>query len=145
MGVEVNYIAVLLAAVVQMALGFAWYGPLFGKPWSKMKGFAFDKMSKEEKSAMQKKMMPYYGVTFVLALITAYVLVHVMFLSQNFFNYSQVVTGLMSALWMWLGFMLPVQASATIFSDNKNWKLLSIDTGYQLASLLAMGLVLGYL
>lgn len=141
MGVEVNFLAVILAAVAQMALGFLWYGPLFGKPWMKMKGFA--NKSKEETAEMQKKMMPYYGVTFVLALVTAYVLAHVMFLSQNFFDYSSVVTGLMSGFWMWLGFMLPVQAGAIIFSENRNWKLLSIDTTYQLVALLVMGLVLG--
>lgn len=44
---------------------------------------------------------------------------------------------------MWLGFVMPVQVTTTIFSDKKNWKLFAIDTGYQLVSLLGMGLVLG--
>ena len=36
MGVEVNYISILLAAVASMALGFLWYGPyVLGKQWMK--------------------------------------------------------------------------------------------------------------
>ncbi|OGH02616.1 MAG: hypothetical protein A2798_03180 [Candidatus Levybacteria bacterium RIFCSPHIGHO2_01_FULL_37_17] len=142
MGVEVNYIALLLAAVAQMVIGFAWYGPLFGKMWQKLKGF--DSKSKEEMAEMQKKMMPYYAVTYVVSLITAYVLAHVMFLSQNFFNYEPLTTGLMTAFWMWLGFILPIHLGNTIFSEKKDWKLFGLDAAYWLVSLLAMGLVLGF-
>lgn len=142
--VEVNYLALILAAVAQMVLGFLWYGPLFGKEWSKLRGFNFDKLSKEEQKKMQQQMMPWYGVTFVVSLVTAYVLAHVMFLSQNFFAYTPLMTGLTTAFFMWLGFMMPVRLYNEIFGGN-NWKLFGIDTGYSLASLLAMGAVLGYL
>jgi hypothetical protein len=142
--VEVNYLALIIAAVAQMVLGFLWYGPLFGKEWSKLRGFTFDKLSKEEQKAMQQKMMPWYGVTFVVSLVTAYVLAHVMFLSQNYFAYTPLMTGLTTAFFMWLGFMMPVRLYNEIFGGN-NWKLFGIDTGYSLFGLLAMGVVLGYL
>jgi hypothetical protein len=67
-----------------------------------------------------------------------------MTLSKNYFGYSLMQTGYMTAFFVWLGFVLPVQATATIFSEKKSWKLLAIDTGYQLVSLLAMGLVIAY-
>lgn len=51
-------------------------------------------------------------------------------------------TGLTSAFWMWLGFVMTVQLTGTIFGD-KNFKLFAIDTGYQLVALLGMGVVLG--
>lgn len=142
--VEVNYLALILAAVAQIALGFLWYGPLFGKEWSKLRGYNFDKLSKEEQRKMQQKMMPWYGLTFVISLVTAYVLAHVMFLSQNFFAYTPLMTGLTTAFFMWLGFMMPVRLYNEIFGGN-NWKLFGIDTGYSLVSLLATGAVLGYL
>lgn len=85
-----------------------------------------------------------YGVSFVVALITGYVLAHVMALSLNFYGYPAVQTGLTTAFLVWLGFVMPVQATATIFG-SKNWQLLAIDTGYQLVSLLAMGVVIGLL
>jgi hypothetical protein len=138
MNVEINYLAVLVAGVVSMALGFLWYSPvLLGKQWMKEKGLTSDKLKKA-----QKEMGKLYGLSFVVSLITACILFHVMTFSENFYHYPSVQTGLTSGFWMWLGFMMPVQITATIFGD-RNWKLFGIDTGYQLASVLAMGAVLG--
>lgn len=137
MEVQVNFLAVLISGVASMALGFLWYGPMvLGKQWMKEKGFTADSMKKA-----QKEMGKWYGVSFILSLITAYTLSHVMTLSMNFFHYDKMSTGMMTAFWMWLGFVMPVQLTATIFG-NKNWKLLGMDTGYQLVSMLAMGLVI---
>lgn len=138
--VPINYLAVLAAAIVSMGIGFLWYSEaVLGKPWMKEKGITKEAIKKE-----QKEMGKYYALSFVLALITAYILSHVMVFSENYFHMSPLTTGLMSGFWMWLGFMMPVQATATIFG-GKNWKLLGIDTGYQLASILAMGVVIGLL
>jgi hypothetical protein len=140
MNIEVNYVAVLLAAIVSMAVGFLWYSPvILGKPWMKEKGLSSESLKKA-----QKEMGKLYGLSFVVAIISAFVLSHVMTLAQNFYNYSALSTGITSAFWMWVGFIMPVQMTATIFGD-KNWKLLGIDTGYQLVSILAMGVVLGLL
>ncbi len=136
--IEVNYLAVLVAAVVSMAIGFLWYHPvLFGKQWMKLKGYTSESLKK-----VQKEMGKLYALSFVVALVTAYVLSHVMTFSENYFGYPMLQTGLTTAFWMWLGFMMPVQITATIFGDKK-WKLFAIDTGYQLVSVLAMGVVLG--
>jgi hypothetical protein len=136
--IEVNYLAVLAAGVVSMLIGFLWYSPyLLGKPWLKEKG-----LSQETLKKAQKEMGKLYGLSFVVGLITAFVLSHVMVLSENYFHYPMLSTGINSAFWMWLGFMMPVQLTGTIFGD-KNWKLLAIDTGYQLAAVLGMGVVLG--
>ncbi|MEN9406897.1 MAG: hypothetical protein RLZZ455_113 [Candidatus Parcubacteria bacterium] len=141
MTIEVNYLAVLLAGVVSMVLGFLWYSPIIlGKPWMKERGFTAESMKKA-----QKEMGKLYGVSFVVSLITAYVLSHVMTLSMSFFRYDALTAGFSTAFFMWLGFVMPVQLTGTIFSDKKNWKLLAIDTGYQLVSLLGMGVVLSML
>lgn len=138
MNIEVNYLAVLIAGVATMVVGFLWYGPmLFAKPWMKLMGHTKESLEKE-KTNMGKT----YGTSFVLALVTAYVLSHVMSLSQAFYNTSPVMTGLTSAFWMWLGFIMPVQATDVLFGSKK-FKLFLINTGYQLASVLVMGLLLG--
>lgn len=140
MNVEINYLAVLVAAVVSMGVGFFWYSPFgLGKPWMRLKGYSQEQLKNE-----QNKMGILYGLSFVIALITAYVLSHVMALSDYFYGYPAIQTGLTSAFWSWLGFMMPVQTTATIFGDKK-WELLCIDTGYQLFSLLAMGVVIGFM
>lgn len=138
--IEVNFVAVLVAAVTSMALGFIWYSPqVLGKPWMKLMGY-----TQEDLKAEQKKMGMLYGLSFVLALIMAYVLTHVIAMSENYFGMDRLTTGLTSAFWMWLGFVMPVQATDTIFGSKK-WMLLGINTGYQLVSLLVMGIVIGYL
>lgn len=139
MEISVNYLAVLLAAVGSMVVGFLWYSQaLFGKPWMKEMGLSTDHLKAE-----QKKMGKYYGLSFILSVVTAYVLSHVMTLSMSFFGYPLVQTGLTSAFWMWLGFIMPVQAASEIFGGKK-WMLFAINTGYQLVALLVMGIILGY-
>ena len=141
MGVDVNYLSILVAGVVSMVLGFVYYSPyVIGKYWMKERGLTQESLSKA-----QKEMGKLYGISFVVSLITAYVLFHVMTLSMAYFQYSALQTGLTTAFFMWVGFIMPVQVTATIFSDKKNWKLLGIETGYQLVSMLGMGIVIGVL
>lgn len=136
--IEVNYLAVLLAGVASMVVGFVWYSPLlFAKPWMKLMGYT-EKSIKEDQAAMGKT----YAVSFVVALVTAYVLYHVMVMSENYFHYPMLQTGLTSGFWMWLGFVAPVQLTDVLFGKKK-LNLFYINTGYQLVTLLAMGAVLG--
>lgn len=138
MDIEVNFLAVLLAAVASMGVGFLWYSPIvLGNQWMKLKGYTKDSLQKA-----QKEMGKLYALSFAVALITAFVLSHVMTMSENFYGYPKLQTGLHTAFWMWLGFIMPVQMTATIFGDKK-WALFKIDTGYQLVSTIVMGAVLG--
>lgn len=137
MNVEVNFLTILIAGVASMGAGFLWYGPmLFGKPWMKLMGYTKESMEKAK-----KEMGKTYAISFVLSLVMAYVLSHVMTLSENFFHYPMLTSGLMSAFWMWLGFVMPVQSTEVLFSGKK-WALFGINTGYQLVSLLVMGIVI---
>ena len=141
MDVDVNYVAVILAVVVSMVVGFLWYSPfLFGKQWQKLHGWSDADLKGKQKEAGKA-----YAMSAIFALITAYMLVHVMALSENFYHYSAMKTGLTSAFSMWLGFVMPVQATHTLFSEDKKWNLFLIDTGFQLVSLLAMAKVLALL
>lgn len=140
MNIEVNYIAVLIAAVASMVVGFVWYMPqLFGKEWARLSGRSLAEMSPKGPEAAKM-----YAISAVLALVTAYVLYHVITMSLAYFNYSPLMTGLTSAFWMWLGFVMPVQATEVLFG-GKTWKLFGINTGYQLVALLVMGVVIGLL
>ncbi len=140
MNVEVTLIAVLVAGFVSMAVGFLWYSPmLFGKPWMKLMG-----ITKESMKEAQKEMGKMYALSFVATLVTAYVLFHVMTFSENFYDYTSLQTGLTTAFWVWLGFVAPVQMTDVLFGGKK-WNLFFINAGYQLASLLAMGVAMGLL
>jgi len=140
MNVEVNFMAMILAAVSSMAIGFLWYSPMVvGTQWMKLKGY-----TKESLRRAQSEMGKLYALSFVVAIVTAFMLSHVMALSENFYGYPKLQTGITTAISMWLGFIMPVQMTSTIFGEKK-WALFGIDTGYQLASMLTMGIVLGLL
>jgi hypothetical protein len=136
----INYLAVVLGAVASMVVGFLWYSKLlFGPTWASLMGHT-DESLKEE----QKKLGKLYGVSFLLALITSYLLAHVIDLSVFFYQSSPVQAGLTSALFMWLGFVMPVQFTTEMFGP-KRWKVFGINTAYQLVWLLVAGLIIGLL
>lgn len=132
--VTINYIAVVVAALLGgMALGFIWYGPLFGKQWMKVVEIDQKKIDAAKKKGMGKT----YALSTLGALIMAYVLAH-------FINYAQattVVAGLQVGFWAWLGFVATTMLNNVLFG-NKSWKAYQIEAGYQLVALLIMGAVL---
>lgn len=130
---QMNMMAVLIAAVATMGVGFAWYSPLlFGKPWMKLMGIT-EKSMQKAKDSLNK----IYGISFVATLVTGYVLaIFVNTIQALTFSEAISLGGL-----VWLGFVAPVQLTDVLFG-GRPWKLFAINTGYQLASLLVMSLIL---
>ena len=109
----INYLAVLVAAVLQFIFGAIWYMPLFGKTWGKIHGIDMASMPKEEQAKMQKAMMPLLGVQFLVTVITTFVFA----LLLGGFPSDWNIYGL--AFFFWLGFVLPTQVSAVLFGGTK--------------------------
>ena len=81
MDVEVNMLAVLLAGLSSMVVGSIWYArPVFGNLWIKLAKPNMNMSKSQTAYAM--------GGTFIVSLITAYVLAHVAYLSHQFFQNS---------------------------------------------------------
>ncbi|MCB0443120.1 MAG: DUF1761 domain-containing protein, partial [Flavobacterium sp.] len=55
---EMNFYAILVAALSTLLVGFVWYGPLFGKAWMAENGFS-------EEELKQGSMVKIFGLTFV--------------------------------------------------------------------------------
>jgi len=107
---HLNYLAVLVATAVQFALGFVWYGPIFGNLWGKMHGF--DKLSKETQQKMMKAMGPWYALQALVTLVTAFVL-------TLFITYLPTWNAYAMAGFFWIGFVVPTQVSAVIFGGTE--------------------------
>ena len=137
MNVDVNYLAVVLAALSTFVVGMVWYArPLFGAGWAKMVGLS----EQQQKAGMLKAM----AKSLVAALLTAYVLAHVAFLSNSYFGNSFLQDSLSTAFWLWLG----ISAANTVRQDSfeqRRMRLTAINLGNQLATLLVMGLIIGLL
>jgi hypothetical protein len=138
MQVDVNYIALLVAVIANIALGFVWYGPLFGKSWMHMTGLNMETINANKAKGMGTS----YGLMTLGSILMAYVLYHVMVFGAAFTNTSGVTAGLSAAIWAWLGFVAPVTLG-TVLWDGKPWKLWFINAGYYFVALILMGIIFG--
>lgn len=142
--VPINYVAVVVAAVANMALGFLWHGPLFGKQWMALMGITSQQADAMKSSPEAKnKMMRSYGMAFVGALVMAFVLAHFYVFAKDYMEADGLTAGLASGFWAWLGFVAPVTMGAVLW-EQKPWKLWVINAGYYLIALLVMGILLSY-
>ena len=128
----VNYVAVLLAAVASMVLGFLWYGPLFGKMWMKFSGLK--EMGDKSQAARN------YGLTFVGSFVMAYVLASLFSLT----NTMTLMEALKMAFWSWLGFQATLLLGSVLW-EGKSWNLYFLNAAYWLVNLLVVAAVLSYL
>jgi hypothetical protein len=140
MEVPVNYLAILVAAVANMALGFVWFGPLFGKVWTRAMGWSDAEMA-VGREKMKKDGWKTYGIQALGACVMAYVLSHVLVFATSYMQVSGWMTGLSSAFWMWLGFIAPVTIGVVLW-ERKPWKLWFVQGGYYLVALLVMGVII---
>jgi hypothetical protein len=138
MELQINMLAVLVAVVANFILGFIWYTPLFGKAWGKEMGY--DPNEKPVASTMIR------GMSFMLIgnFFFAYVFAHNI-AAWDFVPGADTMTppqsALNAALFSWLGFYLPGQLGATVW-EKHSWKLFAINTGYSLASLVVVAVIL---
>lgn len=115
---SLNYVAVLVATVLQFVAGAVWYSVFFGKLWGKMHGF--DKLSKEVQQKMMKSMGPMYAVQFLVTILTTFVLAIFLANQPTWNPYAM-------AGFFWLGFVVPTQVSAVIFGGTESkWILTKI-------------------
>jgi len=136
MEVQVNIWAVLAATASSMVVGSIWYAQgAFGRTWAKL---AKVDMSKSAKPNAFKPI----AITVVVSLITAYVLAHVTYLSNQFFQNSFLQDALTTAFWMWLGFTATRFITHDVF-EGRPAKLTLINIAHEFVTLLLMGLIIG--
>lgn len=135
--VPINWMSVIIAAIANMAIGFAWYSDsLFGKQWRKLSGIS-DSSGKPKGDFMVKMM----GLGTVAALVMAYTLTHAETFVASYLGESGLTLGLMTGFWNWLGFMGPLFVASYLY-EQKPLKLVFINAGYWLVSILVMGVII---
>jgi len=127
---DVNWIAVVVAALAGFMVGGIWYGPVMGKKWMGAVGLT-------EEQIKGGSMGKIYGGAFAFSLVASWTL------ARTFATYAvdldfgvKVLTGFGIAL----GFIVPAIGTNYLFSQ-KNKTLFFIDAGYWLLFYTAMGVV----
>jgi Protein of unknown function (DUF1761) len=123
----INWIAVIVGVVFSNALGFLWYGPLFGKPWMAALG-------KRQEDMQSSPTM--YIWTVVMSLITMIVLAA----AVNAFGSAGVVQGAVLGLALYVGLQGAATYIGTVF-EGRSRTLWWINGLYNLVVFAVMGAV----
>ena len=126
---DVNWLAVVVAAVSAFVLGGIWYGPLFKKTWCREAGVDMEAKGRHPAAV--------FGGAFVLSLVAAWAVAALIGRSDASLLFA-VHVGLLSGLCF----------VATSFGINylfagRSLKLWLIDAGYHVLQFTLYGLVIG--
>jgi hypothetical protein len=126
---DVNWLAVVVAALIPMALGALWYSPrLFARPWLAATGRTVEDVSGAGLG---------YALSAVGALLGATVLSYVV----DWAEADELIDGALLGGTIWLGFIATTLAVNTYFGGRPR-NLWLIDNGYQVISYVLMGALL---
>ena len=128
---DVNWLAILVAGLVPLVVGFLWYGPIFGKRW-----LALMETTAEE---IQKDFNPLktHGTSFVLSLVTAYILAQ--FLATM--GGGGAMAGVHLGLLVTIGFVLNVGHQGVAYEQRKPG-IFMLNLGYNGVALIGQAVIL---
>lgn len=133
MDVQVNLLAVVLAMLSSMVVGSVWYAKaVFGNMWIKLAKVKMD----------EGNYVAPIVATAIASLVTAYVLAHVAYLSEQFFDNGMLMASLSTAFWMWLGFTAARFITHDAF-EGRPIKLTILNIAHELVTFMVMGLIIG--
>jgi hypothetical protein len=135
---EINFIAVAVAAVAAFMIGFLIHGVIFEKLWMKL---ADMHPTGEEKFS---DMLPQMFWNLFANFVTASILAMFIFATSSFYgNGGSVLGGMGIAFWAWLGFVV-TSTSMEVIWMKKSKKLWLFDICAALVAYLAMGAILAW-
>lgn len=129
-----NYLAIVGAAVAGWLVGAVWYGVLFSKPWQAANTIVPDRT----RAVSPLPFILAFAAQLVMAWVLAGVLAHL--------GPGQVTikNGVISAAFLWFGFVITTMAVNNTFVGRKP-VLLLIDGGHWLAVMVTLGVVIGWM
>ncbi|HLD12955.1 MAG TPA: DUF1761 domain-containing protein [Candidatus Nanoarchaeia archaeon] len=120
-----NYLAILLAAIVSMILGCIWYAPsVFGTQWMKLAGI-------NPKQAKKGSMAPKMVIAFIASIVTAYVLARI----AGIMGATTFSDALNLAFWVWLGFVGTTSLGSVLW-EGKPTQLWWLNNAHNFINLL---------
>jgi hypothetical protein len=130
-GFEVNWLAVLAAAILRFVIGGVWYAPFaFAPAWARLTGI--------DAVAAKARMSWAMAVDFIAGFVMAWVLANLL----QFLGVDRFVSGARVSFFIWLGFIAVPFLSATMY-EGRPLMLFAITSGFWLVSVVAMGGLIG--
>lgn len=136
-GMNINWLALVAAAILPLVTGFLWYGPLFGKAWMKETGIT-------EEKAKQMNPAKTYGIAVILAFFIAFSIWPMVFMGgapdmpHGVDPYLTFKHGALHGAMLGLFVALPVLAINSLF-EQRSFKYVAINGGYWILTMALMG------
>jgi len=131
---NINFLALIVAAVASFALGAIWYSPvLFGKSWQNASGLADEKLRNANMALI-------FGSSFLLIFIMDFGLAVILqgHASRDITACSGFLYGLLIGI-----FFIATSYGINMIYQRKSFLLWAIDSGYQVLYLAMTGAILG--
>ena len=123
-----NYLAILVSAVILWVLGATWYSPaLFAKPWMQLLGI-------QREPGKRDGMLLGMTAAFIGDFVLSFILAHVIGWSQTTGFRNGCVIGVL----MWIGFIAAQNLPQGLF-ERRPFKLFAINSGYCFVGLFVVG------
>lgn len=127
-----NWLAIIIAALANMVIGFLWYGNwAFGKSWIKLSGHNMGE-------GMQQG--PLYALTAVAAVVQAITMAW--FIGQTGANSG--AAGAIVGLYVGMGLVAAAMFAEVLFA-GRHPRLFAIVAGYSVLALVVQGMIIGFL
>jgi len=123
-----SLVAGLVVAVLNMVVGFIWYGPLFSKLWMREVGLS------------EKEIGNGPGIGYLYTMVAAFIMGCVASFLVGLTGVTSVADGLVLGLLIGVGFVATSFATTYIFS-MRSLKLYFIDVTYQVITIVLAGAV----
>ena len=133
---SLNYLPIFIAAVASFVFGGVWYSVL-SKPWMEAVGMSPERLQKDRGS------LGLYVVAFAALLVMALMLAGILVHLAHGGLATTLRTGLISAAFLWLGFVIPTMVVNYAFHGARQMLTL-IDGGHWLGVLLIQGAIMGW-
>ena len=156
---EINFMAILVAAIVPLILGFIWYNPkTFGTVWMREAEMTEAKMKSGNMAVI---FILSFILSILLAFFTQFLTIHQTgvvsliggnpaaesvlpsfqaFMDDYGTDFRTFKHGALHGLLAGVFFVLPIMATNGMF-ERKSWKLIFINTGYWTVALTIMGAI----
>lgn len=123
----INWLAVVVGVVVSNALGFLWYGPLFGQTWAK---------------ALGKKMEELQGspTMYVVTIIASFITMTVLAAAVAAFGSTNLIEGAVVGALLWFGIGATQSYVGATF-EGRSMVVWQISALYNLVVFVVMGAV----
>lgn len=126
--VNIDEIAIVVAALAVMVLGALWYSPLlFGRIWAKLSDINEKKMAAMKRGNVIRS----YVFSCIGTILMLYVVAHFIL----YLDVEGIVESFQFAFWLWVGLVAPTHLGIVLW-EGKPLALYLLNTGYYLVALL---------